>query len=40
MYIVRCMAYTKDDPAIALFQQIFDFEDMYYDHWPDRAMWT
>ena len=36
MYIVRCMAYTTDDPAIALFQQIFDFEGMYYDRWPDK----
>ena len=37
MYIVRYMAYTQDDPAIALFQQIFDFEGMYYDYWPDSA---
>ena len=31
------MAYTKDDPAIAMFRQIFDFEDMYYDKSPDSA---
>ena len=37
MYIVRCMAYTKDDPAKDLFKQIFDFECMYYDHSPDNA---
>ena len=40
MYIVRCMAYTQEDPAVAMFRQIFDFECMYYDHSPDSATYS
>jgi hypothetical protein len=35
MYIVRWMADTTQDPAVAMFRQIIDFDEMYYLKLPD-----